>query len=397
MSPYTGHGITSARLTVCYFPFLQGPEGKCTQSRINWRLFNLIAPPGGRDQFWGTPKPCRLMAAGTSTLLSLSGPADHMAEGKGAPLRPSVEKRWKLMEPKQTQAGMFKKMSLVDSDTAAGKGSQDEAYTELSLPTAPNKPRLDRPRACKAYTEQRHNTFTELSCLQERPGDIQAQTRKLENPEGQLGTQQLPSSFLRASGDGTVCSAWPGAPRSEQKSAFSKPAKRPAEKPKRSPMLLAGGSAEGSWELSGLITTVDIPYWAHLSTFKFMGDFWKLHTLSHNILLCNAFQGAPTPWLEHTQVQAPTSSAPSSTASRALLPPTLSSLGLSTQNWCAKCNLAFRLTADLVFHMRSHHKREHVGPDPHSKKRREEVLTCPVCHEYFRERHHLSRHMASHS
>lgn len=390
--------MTTACLTVCYFPFLQRPAVKCTQSRLYWGLSCLITSPGDRDQPFGTPKPHRLMAAGTSTLLSLSSPADHMAEGKGASLRPSVEKRCKLMEPKQTQPGILKKMNPVDSDTAAGKGSQDAAYTELSLTTALNKPLLDRPLACKACTEQRQNTSTELSCLQERPGDIQAQARKPETPEGQLGTQQLPLSLPRASGDGTVCSVWPGTARSEQKSAFSKPAKRPAaEKPKRSPMLLAGGSAEGSWELSGLITTVDIPYWAHLSTFKFMGDFWKLHTLSQNILLCNAFQGAPTPWLEHTQVQAPTSSASSATASRALLPPTLSSLGLSTQNWCAKCNLAFRLTADLVFHMRSHHKREHVGPDAQSKKRREEVLTCPVCNEYFRERHHLSRHMTSHS
>ncbi|GAB1298721.1 Zinc finger protein 488 [Apodemus speciosus] len=330
------------------------------------------------------------MAAGTSTMLTLSDPADHMAEGKGASLRPSVEKRWKFVEPKQTQPGMLKKLNLVDSDTAAGKGGQDVAYTELS--TASNKPRLDRPLACKACTGQRQSSFTELSCLQERPGDIQAQMRKSENPEDQLGPQQLPSSLPRASGDGIMWPVWPGAARDEQKSAFSKPAKRPAEKPKRTP-----GSTEGSWELSGLITAVDLPYWAHLSTFKFMGDFWKLHTLSQNILLCNAFQGTPTPWLEHTQVQAPTSSASPATASRALLPPTLSSLGVSTQNWCAKCNLAFRLTADLVFHMRSHHKREHVGPDPHSKKRREEVLTCPVCHEYFRERHHLSRHMTSHS
>lgn len=390
--------MTSACLTVCYFSFLQRSAVKCIQSRLHWGLSYLIAPPGGRDQLFGTPKPCRLMAAGTSTLLSLSGPTDHMAEGKRASLRPSVEKRWKLMEPKQTQPGMLEKMTLVDSDAAAaGKEGQDAAYTDLSLSAAPDKPQPDRPLACKACTEQRQNTFTELPCLQERPGDIRAQTRKSENPEGQLGTQQLPVSLLRASGDGTACSVWPGTARSEQKSAFRKPAKRPAEKPKCSPMLLAGGSADDSWELSGLITTVDIPYWAHLSTFKFMGDFWKLHTLSQNILLCNAFQGAPTPWLEHTQVQALTSSASSATASRALLPPTLSSLGLSTQNWCAKCNLAFRLTADLVFHMRSHHKREHVGPDPHSKKRREEVLTCPVCHEDFRERHHLSRHMTSHS
>lgn len=328
------------------------------------------------------------MAAGTSTLLSLSGLPDHMAEGKGASLSPSAEKRWRLVAPEQVQSGLLRKTNL-DSGAAAGKGGQDVTCSELSLSTALNKPQLDRPLACKACTE--------LPCLQERPGDIQAQKREPENPEGQLGTQQPLLDLPRASVDGTVWSVWPGAGRSEQRSAFSKPAKRPAEKPRRSHMFLASGNAEGPWELSGLITTVDIPCWAQLSTFKVMGDFWRLHTLSQNILLCNAFQGAPTPWLDHTQVQVPTSSPPSATASRALLPPTLSSPGLSTQNWCAKCNLAFRLTADLVFHMRSHHKREHVGPDAHSKKRREEVLTCPICHEYFRERHHLSRHMTSHS
>lgn len=335
------------------------------------------------------------MAAGASTLLSLSGPADHMAESKRASLSPSVEKRWRLMEPKQIQTGLLKKTNPLDSEAAEGKTGQDAAYSQLSLPTALNKPRPERPAACKTCTEQRQGTFTEPSCLQQRPGDIQAQKRKPEDPEDQLSIQQPSLGLPRASADGTVYSGWPGAVRSEQKSAFSKPAKRPAEKPRRSSVLLAGGSAEGPWELSGLITAVDIPCWAQLSTFKLMGDFWKLHTLSQNLLLCNAFQGAPAPWLEHTQVL--TSSAPPASTSRALLPPTLSSLGLSTQNWCAKCNLAFRLTADLVFHMRSHHKREHVGLDPHSKKRREEVLTCPVCHEYFRERHHLSRHMTSHS
>ncbi|KAL3214133.1 hypothetical protein MRX96_007260 [Rhipicephalus microplus] len=48
--------------------------------------------------------------------------------------------------------------------------------------------------------------------------------------------------------------------------------------------------------------------------------------------------------------------------------------------------------SDLVYHMRSHHKRE---PDP-AKKRREDKLRCHICHESFRERHHLTRHMTSH-
>ncbi|CAG09370.1 unnamed protein product, partial [Tetraodon nigroviridis] len=84
------------------------------------------------------------------------------------------------------------------------------------------------------------------------------------------------------------------------------------------------------------------------------------------------------------------------TASLTILPPTFTSFGVSVQNWCAKCNLSFRMTSDLVFHMRSHHKKEFAA-ESQVRKRREEKLTCPICHEYFRERHHLSRHMTSHN
>lgn len=74
------------------------------------------------------------------------------------------------------------------------------------------------------------------------------------------------------------------------------------------------------------------------------------------------------------------------------LPPSLAALSFPTQNWCAKCNASFRMTSDLVYHMRSHHKRE---TDP-QKLKREEKLRCHICNETFRERHHLTRHMTSH-
>lgn len=73
------------------------------------------------------------------------------------------------------------------------------------------------------------------------------------------------------------------------------------------------------------------------------------------------------------------------------LPSTFAALNL-TQNWCAKCNTSFRMTSDLVYHMRSHHKRDF---DP-VKKRKDDKLKCEVCGESFRERHHLTRHMTSH-
>lgn len=85
-----------------------------------------------------------------------------------------------------------------------------------------------------------------------------------------------------------------------------------------------------------------------------------------------------------------------SASSLTLLPPTFTPLGVSVQNWCAKCNLSFRMTSDLVFHMRSHHKKEFAA-EAQVRRRREEKLTCPICNEYFRERHHLSRHMTSHN
>lgn len=76
-----------------------------------------------------------------------------------------------------------------------------------------------------------------------------------------------------------------------------------------------------------------------------------------------------------------------------LLPPSFA-LNLPAQNVCAKCNLSFRMTSDLVYHMRSHHKNENAGEA--ARRRREEKLRCPVCDESFRERHHLTRHMTAH-
>ncbi|KAF8765012.1 PR domain zinc finger protein 8 like protein [Argiope bruennichi] len=74
------------------------------------------------------------------------------------------------------------------------------------------------------------------------------------------------------------------------------------------------------------------------------------------------------------------------------LPPSLAALTFPSQNWCAKCNASFRMTSDLVYHMRSHHKKQ---TDP-QKLKREEKLRCHICNETFRERHHLTRHMTSH-
>lgn len=78
-----------------------------------------------------------------------------------------------------------------------------------------------------------------------------------------------------------------------------------------------------------------------------------------------------------------------------LIPPTIAtSFTMTAQNVCAKCNISFRMTSDLVYHMRSHHKSEFTTDL--NRRKREEKLKCPVCNESFRERHHLTRHMTAH-
>nr|XP_027803713.2 zinc finger protein 488 [Marmota flaviventris] len=329
----------------------------------------------------------------------LAQPAQHlliiMAAGKEAPLSTSAENRWGISDPEQSlghKQVLLEKTNHLGSITATSTGGLVVGSAELAVPTVPDKPRLGKPLPRKAHGEERQSAFMDMPQLHERLGGDQEKEHKdaSAHPDPQQHSQDVP----RAPMGNTVSSVWPGTTRGEQRSAFSKPTKRRAERPGPTSIFRAGESADSLMELSGFFSTLDIPCWGRMSTSKLVvGDFWNLHTLSQNALLCSTFQGAPVLWLEHTQAQVPTSS----TASRALLPPTITSLGFSTQNWCAKCSLSFRLTSDLVFHMRSHHKKEHVGPDPHSKKRREEALICPVCREYFRERHHLSRHMTSHS
>lgn len=93
-----------------------------------------------------------------------------------------------------------------------------------------------------------------------------------------------------------------------------------------------------------------------------------------------------SPFLAHPQHPA--------TILSALLPTAISPFQLTAQNVCAKCNISFRMTSDLVYHMRSHHKSDFTQ-DPNRRKR-EEKLKCNVCSESFRERHHLTRHMTAH-
>ena len=77
----------------------------------------------------------------------------------------------------------------------------------------------------------------------------------------------------------------------------------------------------------------------------------------------------------------------------------------AVSNTCAKCGITFRMTSDLVYHMRTHHTRpdkERIGGgtgnnnDARGSKKQTEKLKCNVCGENFKERHHLTRHMTAH-
>ncbi|XP_061601227.1 PR domain zinc finger protein 8 [Cololabis saira] len=175
----------------------------------------------------------------------------------------------------------------------------------------------------------------------------------------------------------------------EQKSAFCKPNKRTSlvhdSRLGSAPITAPSGRLDEMAD--GLTPRAALGYNNLMAPAILTGD---LHTAASPVALPNAFHYAPEHWSRSIGAQLHTAS------SLTILPPTFTSFGVSAQNWCAKCNLSFRMTSDLVFHMRSHHKKEFAA-ESQVRRRREEKLTCPICHEFFRERHHLSRHMTSHN
>ncbi|XP_008147359.2 zinc finger protein 488 [Eptesicus fuscus] len=282
------------------------------------------------------------------------------------------------------------------SKAALSGGGQQEAGAELALPTPSGELRLGKALAQTVHWEPEQSTFMGMPHLKKRLQGMWAKEREHDDFTGQPGPRQRTQGIPREAAGSTVFSAWPSRAGREQRSAFRKPARCPPGRPRSASPFPAGRPADARGELLGPIQIADIPCWARLFNSKVsVSDFWSLQMLPQNAAHSNAVVAAPTLWLTHAMAQIPTASS-SSSVSWALLPSAFTSLGLSSQNWCAKCNLSFRLTSDLVSHMRSHHRKEHAGPDLHSGKLREEALACPLCREYFRERHHLSRHMTSH-
>nr|XP_055026270.1 PR domain zinc finger protein 8 [Misgurnus anguillicaudatus] len=180
----------------------------------------------------------------------------------------------------------------------------------------------------------------------------------------------------------------PKSAHSEQKSAFCEPNRR-SDIQKRDEEC----APPDSDDISDTFTSKPaLGYRNVLASHLFHDDLPGTHggVMATPLATGGPFYYAPEHW------SGPIGGQLQSASSLTLLPPTFTPLGVSVQNWCAKCNLSFRMTSDLVFHMRSHHKKEFAA-EAQVRRRREEKLTCPICHEYFRERHHLSRHMTSHN
>ncbi|XP_058155567.1 zinc finger protein 488 [Dasypus novemcinctus] len=280
---------------------------------------------------------------------------------------------------------LLEKTNCPDSETAAGSGGWDAvARVEPAPSAALGKLRLAKALPHRACWGQRQSAFTEVQRLKERLGGLES----LEHEHADPGPPRDPAGIV-------VFSGWPSSARSGPRSAFNNPAKCPAET--RGPAVFPASEPRHSLGHLSLTKAGGIPCWSRLSNSEhWVGGFWHMQMWPRNAPLSSAFWGDSTLWLEHAAAETPTPASPVPASSLTLLPPTLTSPGLYPQNWCAVCNLCFRRTTDLVSHMRSCHKKEPVGLEPRAEGRKE-TIACPVCREHFRERHHLSRHLMSHS
>lgn len=303
---------------------------------------------------------------------------EHKKSGSNedAEIFPKRRKYEETLYPKGRKTVLLEKTNISNDDniTQLSKG-HDEAAGDASSSAGKLKADKIKPDhlGCKndVFTEQREakETFTHG-----RETDARSET-------GESSGVHLSSS----SAFSLVLSNSQG----EQKSAFCKPSKRTS--PIDPQAHLSGASTAPSSRLEAMTDAFTsrtvMGYNNMMASSILSGD---LQTVPSPVSLNNSFHYAPEHWSRNIGVQLQT------TSSLTILPPTFTSFGVSVQNWCAKCNLSFRMTSDLVFHMRSHHKKEFAA-ESQVRRRREEKLTCPICHEYFRERHHLSRHMTSHN
>uniref|UniRef100_A0A8C8RLF6 Zinc finger protein 488 n=1 Tax=Pelusios castaneus TaxID=367368 RepID=A0A8C8RLF6_9SAUR len=324
--------------------------------------------------------------------LSLAGPQD--LEVKMATHGLSGEKRTKLEE---AEGNRSRKTVLLEKTNNQGEAYNYGGKEEVEHAWASSGWKLSSGKLTvkKDALEQKQSAFTEVRRIKDRLRN--ERVKELEQGTGldQMGKEQMPKDVMLNSSGSAFSFVWPARARGEQKSAFSKPTKCLVDRVAGNSSHPMTGSPKDLGELSGFITPADIMCYGNLLNSKFfVGELGNSQVPQMNVSRSNAFPYTSERWPKQTRGQLETAS---STSSLTLLPPTFTSFGVAAQNWCAKCNLSFRMTSDLVFHMRSRHKKEYSSSESQCKRRREEKLTCPICHEYFRERHHLSRHMTSHN
>lgn len=251
----------------------------------------------------------------------------------------------------------------------------------------------------KDAAEQKESAFTEVRQTKDKLKVGKAKEFEHGGGDAAFGKEQATNNVVQTSPGSAFSFVWPTRAAGEPKSAFRKPTKCLGDRRAMAAPQHLSDLVKGPRKLSELISTTDIMRYSSIFTSKFLvSDLNGSQLLQSSLLPSSPFAYTSGQWPRQTGEQVhPAPPSNSSSASLTLLPPTFTSFGVAAQNWCAKCNLSFRMTSDLVFHMRSHHKKESVSPESQRKRRREEKLTCPVCQEYFRERHHLSRHMTSHN
>ncbi|KAM9232961.1 zinc finger protein 488 [Leptosomus discolor] len=306
-------------------------------------------------------------------------------------------------KPEEAENNRSRKTVLLEKTNNLSEehscGGKEEVGGEHALAGSFWKLSSGRQSARKDALEQKQSAFTEVRRMKEKLRNERPKEPEQEDGAVPLGKEQV-SKLLNSSGS-AFSFVWPSSARGEQKSAFSKPSKCLTERAAINSSHPMSESPKTLGELSGFIATTDIMCCSTLLNSKFfVSDLCNAQMLQTSITRSSVFPCTSEPWPKQAggQLQnTTTTSSSSSSSSLTLLPPTFTSFGVAAQNWCAKCNLSFRMTSDLVFHMRSHHKKEYSSTESQCKRRREEKLTCPICHEYFRERHHLSRHMTSHN
>ncbi|XP_027795661.3 PR domain zinc finger protein 8 [Marmota flaviventris] len=326
----------------------------------------------------------------------------------------SLEENGRLFAPPSPETGEAKRSAFVEVKKAGrGAGLQEEATVDGGSTTAEDH---DTGRGGGSSTPAAASPAGAEKLLAPRPGGPLPSRLEGGSPaRGSAFTSvpQLGGSGGNGAGGGAgsagsgSAGGGQGAASDERKSAFSQPARSFSQ---LSPLVLGQklGALEPCHPGDGVGPTRLYPAAADPLAVKLQGaadlngGCGALPSSGGSLPKQSPFLYATAFWPKSSAAAAAAAAAAAGPlqlqlpSALTLLPPSFTSLCLPAQNWCAKCNASFRMTSDLVYHMRSHHKKEYAM-EPLVKRRREEKLKCPICNESFRERHHLSRHMTSHN